>query len=838
MSNAYDINSLGNYRPLAPLGPNGSDIQVIVEGEDGPEFDNETGTIQIPLEDGSLLIDFEPPAPPRPEVESFDDNLADYLDGSELSAIGERLLRGIEADEQSRSDWLTIMEGGISLLGLEVKIPRGASAAATTPSEGISTIDSPLLLEACLRFQANARAELLPADGPVKVRIDGLSNAVSQDLAGALQKDLNHYLTVTASEYVPDTDKMLFLLGFSGISFKKGFHDPIKRRPVIESIAAKDLIVSNASTTLDRAGRVTHRFFMRPSMIKRMQMTKAYRDVDLPNILPVQNRNAVDNKIDNIQGVTPPQFVEFPEDQDRELLECYCELDLKGFEHLDDENDPTSASGLPLPYKVVIDRDSRYVLEIRRNWDQNDELYMPINRIVAYIFVPGLGFYGIGLLNIIGNTTKAMTAAWRLMLDSGMYANFPGFLYLKQLGKQMTNQFRVPPGGGLPIDAAGAQDIRQLVMPLPYKDPSAIFIQLCQALETNAQRVGGTAEMQVGEGKQDAPVGTTLALIEQATKIMSAVHKRLHQNQTQEFTMLRGLLMEDPCALWRHNKKSAVLSVLASEYGVNASIMAENLDNDESEHRARFLQALENINLVPMADPNTASQTERYLKCMALRQMAQTDQGMDMIAVDKRIMKIMGIDDGDSLFKPPPPPGAQPPNPEEELADAAKITANSRMLDSQTKAKESQTRALTTTAGIQSKEKVASLGVAKDIQLQQNEHELERQRMSQDANQDAQKRSMDIGVADLNNKARMWQTAAGARDKALDRTHQFALQHTVAASQRGHEKSQQFDQHTHDLTKQADQHGHDLASQVVQHEHEQTMQENEPQPPAPKGVAG
>lgn len=294
--------------------------------------------------------------------------------------------------------------------------------------------------------------------------------------------------------------------------------------------------------------------------------------------------------------------------------------------------------------------------------------------------------------------------------------------------------------------------------------------------------------------------------------------------------MLRGLLMEDPCALWRHNKKSSVLSVLAAEYGggMNSTVMAQQLEDEESEHRARFLSALENINLVPMADPNTASQTERYLKCMALRQMAETDPAMDITAVDKRIMKIMGIDDGDSLFKPPPPPGAQPPNPEQELAEAAVTTANSRMLDSQTRAKDSQTRAVTAAAGIQSKEKVASLGVAKDITLQKNEHDLERQRMEQDAEQDTAKRGMDLGVADLNNKARMWQTAASARDKALDRSHQFALQYTVAAGQ-----------HRHDLASQSAQHGHDLTQQAQQHQHEQTMQENEPEPPpTPKGVAG
>lgn len=816
MANAFDIDGLGNYRYPGPAPFQGDDATVVIEGDDKPQFDDSTGTIQIPQDDGSLVISFDPPEPDRPQTKTFDDNLAMHLDDGELSAIGERLLRGIEADDQSRADWLTNMEGGLALLGLEVKIPRGASAAATTPSEGISTIDSPLLLEACLRFQANARAELLPADGPVKVRIDGPTNAVTEDLAKALEQDLNHYLTVTAEEYVPDTDKMLFLLGFGGVAFKKGYHDPIKRRPVIASIAAKDLIVSNAATNLEGAGRVTHRFFMRPSMIKRMQMAGAYRDVPLPNTMPVTDKNPVETKIDQIQGVAPPAFVEFPEDRDRELYETYCELDITGFQHQADGKD----TGLPLPYKVVIDKEARKVLEIRRNWDENDPLYMPINRITAFIFVPGLGFYGIGLLNIIGNTTKAMTAAWRLMLDSGMYANFPGFLYLKQLGKQFTNQFRVPPGGGLAIDGAGAQDIRQIIMPLPYKDPSAIFIQLCQALETGAQRVGGTAEMQVGEGKQDAPVGTTLALIEQATKIMAAVHKRLHQNQTQEFTMLRGLLMEDPAALWRHNKKSAVLAYMAAEAGVNATVMMEKMD--EAEHEQRFLAALSDINLIPAADPNTSSQTERYLKCMALRQMAMSDPAMDLQAVDRRIVKIMGVDDGDSLFKPPPPPGAMPPPPEVVLAQAAATEAQAKMFEAQNRLQEARMKWLNDTADRTSREKIASIGVAKDMAKQHNDHQLARDKMAHDATQKSYQRSSTLGIADLNNRAKLLQQTTASRDHMLEQGHQMAHDATQSAAQRG------FDRHS-----QARDHLHEHVQNRLS-----ALEQPEPQPPPTSGEPG
>lgn len=695
-----------------------------IQAPDAPQFDPSTGTTQIPLEDGAIVIAMGPPTPPKRDTK-FDDNLADHLSESDLNSIAEKLLMGIDQDEQSRSAWLENMSSGISLLGLEIKAPTGGTAAASTPAEGTSTIDSPLLLEAVLRFQATARGELLPADGPVKVRNDGEKNSLSERLAQALEKDMNHYLTKVAKEYYPDTDRMLLMLGFSGISFKKGYHDPIKRRPVIASIDAKDLIVSNAATEIEGAGRVTHRILMRPSHLKRMQMVGAYRDFELPppDLNPI--KNPVDAKIDQLQGIAPAAYVE-PLDQDREIYECYCEIELPGFEHKLDGQD----TGLPLPYKVSIDKSARRILEIRRNWHEDDEFCLPRNRIIAYIFIPGLGFYGIGLLNVLGNAAKAVTAAWRLLLDAGMYANFPGFLYLKTLAKQLTNQFRIPPGGGMPIDAVG-NDIRSAVMPLPYKDPSAVFIQLIDNISQAAQRVGGTAEAAVGEGRQDAPVGTTLAMIEQATKLMSAVHKRLHQAQGQEFDMLRSLLMEDPEALWRHNKKSKVLQMLIEESGQAG--VADQLQAAEERHRELFLLALQDCELIPAADPNTSSQTERYMKVVAMRQMAMTNPEMDLNSVDRYALNVMGVEDGQSFFKPPPPPGAAQPTPEQITAQATMMAAQARLADAQTKVGEAQLKAHQTqaqsaakmagiqagtvgkNAELQSKERIAAMGVAREL---------------------------------------------------------------------------------------------------------------------------
>ncbi len=791
MSNVYPLDIEQTYRRPAPEPLTGGDITVTTGDDDSPQFDPVTGTVQIELPDGEVVVSFGEPQKAK-KSSDFNDNLAEQLSESELSTIAEKLLIGIQQDSESRAAWLENMSSGISLLGLETKTPRGAAASGATPAEGTSTVDHPLLLEAVLRFQANARGELLPTDGPVKVRNDGEGTELSAQLSSALEKDMNHYLTKTAKEYYPDTDRMLLMLGFSGISFKKGYHDPIKRRPVIASIDAKDLIVSNTATDIDGAGRVTHHIMMRPSVLRRMQLLGAYLDISLPTAPLNPIKNPIDAKIDLVQGIAPATAVE-PSDQDRELYECYCEIEVPGFEHQIDGED----TGLPLPYKVTLDKEARRILEIRRNWEEDDEFCMPRNRIIAYIFIPGLGFYGIGLLNILGNATKAVTAAWRLMIDAGMFANFPGFLYLKSLAKQLTNQFRIPPGGGLPIDTVG-NDIRASIMPLPYKDPSAVFIQLIENIATTAQRVGGTAELQIGEGKQDAPVGTTLAMIEQATKLMSAVHKRLHQAQGQEFDMLKSLLMEDPEALWRHNKKSKVLEFLKAQYGVNGALSSNTGDEGaELRHRQMFLAALTDCELVPAADPNTSSQTERYLKVVAMRQMAMTNQNIDLNAVDERAFKTMGVDDAQSLFKPPPDPGSAQPAPEAMAAQATLIAAQARLQDSQTKAQEAQVKAqMAGTLAIQkgkeleSKEKIASLGVARELII----HHDDKQQAQQTLDAENQHRSADrmhkLAVAHLGHQvdirqkmadrhASMIQTGLAqsheAQQSALDREHQLAL---------------------------------------------------------------
>ena len=608
--------------------------------DDVPAMDmDEAGNIlRIEHEDGSVTIslDGKPVEYAESDVERTQEwfrNLVDEVDSGELVRIADELIRGIEDDLQSRREWVEDRAQGIKLLGLKIEIPGLQGASDGAPVEGMSKVRHPLLLEAVLRFQANARSELLPTDGPVKVRNDAVNSTYQQDeLADALEKDLNHYLTARASEYYPDTDRMLLMLGFGGTAFKKVYFCPIRNRPVSESVDAEDLIVNNAATDLRNAKRITHRVMMTPNLVKRLQILGVYRDIDLMTPKAVDPDPAQREKAAQ-QGVTIDQ--DNPQDRDREIYECYCELDIRGFEHKYKGRE----TGLEIPYRVTIDASSREILSIARNYDE-DTADLPEARqnFVKYTFVPGLGFYDIGLLHILGNTTNAVTAAWREMLDAGMFANFPGFLMADTGARQNTNIFRVPPGGGALVKTGG-MPIAQAIMPLPYKEPGAALMNLCQNMAETGARVGGTAEIMVGEGRQDAPVGTTLAMIEQATKVLNAVHKRLHSAQAEEFQLLVRCFREHPESFWQQCKRPT-----------------------RAWNEQTFLQALNDCELVPQADPNTASHTQRLMKVMALKQLQASNPGMyDPIAIDTAALKAMGWSNPEQFLAPPAAQAAPPP---------------------------------------------------------------------------------------------------------------------------------------------------------------------------------
>jgi hypothetical protein len=639
----------------------------------GPEAaqDPSQPLLRIEHEDGSITISMDGRTLGEPATKNpagWFDNLVDEIDDLERTRLTEDLIRGIDDDLQSRATWIDARATILRLLGLKIDVPGIKGAADGAPVDGMSTVRHPLLLEAVLRFAANARSELLPSDGPVKVRNDGSGDAGEDQLATALQKDMNHWLTAVATEYYPDTDKMLLVTGAGGAGFKKVFRCPLRNRPVSESVDAEDLIVSNNATDLANAGRVTHRSMMRPSVVKRLQLLGVYRDVPLSTPLP-QNLDAAQRERKEQQGVAID--ASNPEDRDREIYECYCELNVKGFEH----QYKGKESGLEIPYRVTIDVSSRQMLAINRNYnEQTKELPVARKTFVKYPYVPGLGFYDIGLGHILGDTANALTAAERLMLDNGMFANFPGFLVAKAATKQNTNIVRVPPGSGAPIDTMGA-DIRTAVMPLPYSTQGmAALMTLAEHMEENGQRLGGTAEISVGEGRQDAPVGTTLALIDQATKIENSVHKRLHAAQAEEIQMLVECFREDPESFWR----------------------CGDMPSGKAWDEATFLAALKDCNLVPQADPNTSSQTQRLMKAQGLLLLSAASPSIyDPIAVHKLAIRTLGFNNPEQYMAPISAMGQPPPQLVEmqtklqiakQEADAKTTVANAKAAEMQAKA--------------------------------------------------------------------------------------------------------------------------------------------------------
>jgi len=560
------------------------------------------------------------------EDDDFYENLAESFGDEKLGTCVNQLWTDIQADIESRKGWLDTRTKGLGLLGLELLEPRGDSGASTAPVEGMSTVTAPLLLSEVLRAQATARGELLPASGPVKVLDESTYGTAERDeLADALEKDLNTYLTKVATEYYPDTDRMLFYVAFGGVGYKKGYHCPLRRRPVSESVDAAYLIVDSGASDLRSARRITHEIPMRESMIKRMMLAGAYRKIEIGT--PSSQPNEAKKKEAEIQGIDIEART--TQDTDHTLYETCFEWDFgEGPEDLN----------LALPYKITFDRDTRGVFELRRNWKRDDPMYMMKMRYVRYPYIDAIGLNCIGLLHILGNTERSLTAALREMLDAGMFANFPGFLTSAGMGRQDTNEIRVPPGGGMPIETGG-MPIKDAVMPLPYKDVSPSLMALVEKLFSLGKELAGSADIPVAEGIQNAPVGTVLALLEQATRIMSAIHKRQHAAQAEEFQMLKELLKEDPAAFWEHGHRKVY------EWD-----------------KQTFLKAIEEFELAPVADPNMPTQTHRLLKATGLKVLqGQSPELYDGKAVDAHILREIGFSNPDQFFakqqgQPPPDP--------------------------------------------------------------------------------------------------------------------------------------------------------------------------------------
>ena len=628
---------------IMPFAPDDGAIRIELPGDEegnALSVDPVSGNVEVEHDDGSVTVDLTGNGLTA-DIDTSDvdhgDNLAEKIDATELGRIAEELLDAIASDKQGRSQWENMRAKTIELLGLKLEDPK---SNVTTSSAGMATsvVRDPTLLEAVEFFRANAYSEMCPATGPVKVvNWSNGQTRVDNDLAETLQTDLNYYLTTTASEYYPDTYYMLWWTGLASGTFKKVYKCPLRRRPVSEYVDGKDLIVPTTATDLKNAGRITHEVNLRPAQFRRMQIAGVYRDVDVSD--PMQATvSPVDQKIANVDG-TAAQTQRI-EDQEYTIYECYCELDIKGFEH----EEKGTPSGLPLPYRVTIEEGSRQILEIRKNWDEDDEDMQAQIPFVLFPFSTGLSrIYGSGLGQMMGNMVSALTALLRISIDAGIASNYPGMIKAKGTGRQLQNEIIVPPGGVMEIDIGNSARIQDAIMGMPYKDVSPAVAALMEQLRGVAKQLGGTANLPLGEGRQDAPVGTTLALLEQATKPASATHKVLHASQAEEFRLLLNLFKDDPEALWRGNKRPAMGAT-------------------KEERIAKFMAAVENCDIQPMSDPNVPSELHRKLMAMGLKQITAGNPAYNQVEVDRYISSaVFKLADADfNKFLAPPGPGPQP----------------------------------------------------------------------------------------------------------------------------------------------------------------------------------
>lgn len=672
------------------------DVEMPGEEDISPPED---GVLHIPTEDGGVIVDFSGrPQDTGDEDDedvdvNFDENLAERMDVFDLTRIAEELLEGIDVDLRDREEWLATRDRAIDLLGLKLDPPRTGPGGGSAPLEGMSTAKDPTLTEAVVRCQAKAIGEFLPAEGPAK--IEDVGDTGDDELTELFEKDFNYFLTDTATEYVPDTKRMYAWLYFGGSSVKKVYSCPLRRRPVSESVDMQNFLVSNAATDLANADRVTHISLMRKSRFRRMVAAGVYVDIDVaPPTAPDKDR--VTQKLESVEGVRSDNTRD--QDQPHTIYEVLCELEIDL-----DRKVPSALKNarVPVPYRVTIEKDSRRILEIRRNWEPDDEQCLPDEMYVKYSFIDWIGFYGIGLLHLIGNLTLALTAMLRIGIDAGMFHNFQGGLTAKSATRQLQNDFVVGPGQFPSVDTSMIPDgdIRKAVMPLPTKDLSAGFIQMRDKVSELARQVGGTADMPVTEGRADIPVGTILALIEQATQVESAAHKGMHQSTSKEFKLLLKLFRRDPEAFWRYQRK------------------AKKRGGTSSWDEARLLQAIENYDLVPRSDPNTPSHIHRIMRAVALIQMAEGAAAkgftrFDLEKIYKEALKVLRYANPDQYFLPAPPPTA--PDPKLIEAQAKLKTADAKTLDTQTKAQTAEQSVKEKLLGHVSDEKIATLKLAQE----------------------------------------------------------------------------------------------------------------------------
>lgn len=598
----------------------GSSVEVMPEETRQDQIAN---AAQILVNEEEILLDDEMLEEPAPQMD-FNANLVDFVDESTLQKISSDLLSSIKSDKQSRSEWEKTYTDGLQYLGMKFDESR------SQPFEGSSGVIHPILAEAVTQFQAQAYKEMLPAKGPVKTEIVGARTIETENQAERVQEFMNYYIMNVMSEYDPELDMLLFYLPLAGSAFKKVYFDSVTNKAVSKFIPPEDLIVPYEASDMTSAERITHSISMSLNEVKKQQITGFYANVEISDETYDDDESEIDKAIDEIQGVEPS----YKEDRNRTVYEIHTVLDIEGFEDLDAEGKPT---GLKLPYIITIDEDSTSVLAIRRNYQETDPLKNKINYFVQYKFLPGLGFYGLGLSHMIGGLSKASTSILRQLIDAGTLANLPaGF---KSRGMRIRDEDEpLQPGEFRDIDTTGGS-LRENLIPLPIKEPSNVLMQLLGLLVDSGKRFAAIADMNVGDMNQAMPVGTTVALLERGTKVMSAIHKRLHYAQKVEFQILSKVFAE----------------YLPPVYEFAVGSGGQEIKSQDFDGR---------VDVIPVSDPNIFSQSQRVTLAQELLQMVQSNPQihgpMGMYEAYKRMYAALGVDNVDSLLQPPPDMTPQP----------------------------------------------------------------------------------------------------------------------------------------------------------------------------------
>jgi hypothetical protein len=565
--------------------------------------------IEIEIEDPELVSigmgDIEIDLKPQKETaDTFNANLAEYMDDNDLDSLGQDLVEDFGKDIQDRRDWIRTYVDGLKLLGLQYE-------ERTEPWQGACGVFHPMLTESVVRFQSEAMMETFPAMGPVKTQIVGAVDLLREEAAARVREDMNYQLTEIMVEYRPEHEKMLWSLPLAGSAFKKVYYDPSKGRQVAVFIPAEDIVVPYGASNLESAERVTHVMRKTENEIKKLQEAGFYSDVDLGE--PEYELDDIEKQKAEENGMSALNDDRF------RILEMHVDLDLAGYEHKDKKGRET---GIALPYVVTIEKSTHKVLAIRRNWYEDDELHTKRQHFVHYQYIPGFGFYGYGLIHLIGGYAKSATMLIRQLVDAGTLSNLPGGLKSRGL-RIKGDDTPIQPGEFRDVDVPSGS-IRDNILPLPYKEPSQVLFALFQNIVQEGRAFASSGDMNVSDMSTNAPVGTTLALLERTLKVMTAVQARLHYTMKQEFRLLKSIIADYTPEEYDYEPEDAGRKAKKSDY--------------------------DSTDVIPVSDPNAATMAQKIVQYQAVLQLAQSaPQLYNLPMLHRQMIEVLGIKNANKL---------------------------------------------------------------------------------------------------------------------------------------------------------------------------------------------